>query len=281
MLKQRVITALVLLAVLVPAVFYPNANVFAAVALILIAAGAWEWGRLNHFGQTASLAAALFCTALCVSGWTAGLLQRPLYEVWLVGTGAWVLLGVWLLGGGVQVWSAVPRSLRLIAGILGLCLAWIAVTQARMRGINFLFSILVLVWVADICAYFFGRALGNRFFDRKLAPTISPGKTWEGALGGMLSVVLLAFLWHSIDGHWLNTEPSLYSNLANIHWTLMVLGVVFLATMSVVGDLVESLFKRSAGVKDSSGLLPGHGGVLDRVDALLPVLPIAMFLSNL
>jgi phosphatidate cytidylyltransferase len=148
-------------------------------------------------------------------------------------------------------------------------------------GINFLFSVLVLVWVADIFAYFAGRSLGGRFFKRKLAPSISPGKTWEGAIGGMLGVVTCAFLWRSLDHSSSMNGSSLYTRLGDVHVSFMVLAVLFLAAMSVVGDLVESLFKRSAGVKDSSGLLPGHGGVLDRVDALLPILPLAMMLGTL
>ena len=159
--------------------------------------------------------------------------------------------------------------------------AWVAVAQARMKGINFLFSVLVLVWVADIFAYFFGRAFGGRFFARKLAPSISPGKTWEGALGGMFGVVGCAMVWRFMDSKLSSVVPSLYSRLSEVHWGFMVLAVLFLASMSIVGDLVESLFKRSAGVKDSSGLLPGHGGVLDRVDALLPILPLAMMFTSL
>jgi len=143
-------------------------------------------------------------------------------------------------------------------------------------GIEFLLSVLVLVWVADIFAYFAGRALGGRFSHGKLAPAISPGKSWEGVWGGMIGVVALSLAWSAWGGN------TLYSQLAQRHGiVLMLLSVVFLAAMSVVGDLVESLIKRSAGVKDSSGLLPGHGGVLDRVDALLPALPLAMMLATL
>jgi phosphatidate cytidylyltransferase len=157
----------------------------------------------------------------------------------------------------------------------------LAVVHARIEGINFLFSIFVLVWAADIFAYFAGRALGGRFFSRKLAPSISPGKTWEGACGGMLGVVVCAFVWRHLDATLPLGAASLYTRLGVVSAAFMVLALLFLATMSIVGDLVESLLKRSAGVKDSSGLLPGHGGVLDRVDALLPILPLAMMLSTL
>jgi phosphatidate cytidylyltransferase len=165
-------------------------------------------------------------------------------------------------------------------GIVALWLAWLAVAQARVIGVNFLLSILVLVWVADISAYFAGRAWGGRFSRGKLAPSISPGKSWEGVWGGMVGVVVLALVWRWADAAWASPVPSLYSHLGLKAWWLPMIAVVFLSAMSVLGDLFESLVKRSAGVKDSSGLLPGHGGVLDRVDALLPTLPLAMMLYS-
>ena len=164
-----------------------------------------------------------------------------------------------------------------------LWLAWLAVAQARVIGVQFLLSVLLLVWVADIAAYAAGRTLGGKFTRRKLAPAISPGKSWEGVWGGMTGVVLLAFGWVLLEASGYTVfSGSLYARLWTQHGVLvMLIGVIFLAAMSVVGDLVESLIKRSAGVKDSSGLLPGHGGVLDRVDALLPAVPLAMMLIHL
>ncbi len=150
-----------------------------------------------------------------------------------------------------------------------------------MIGVNFLLSVLVLVWMADIAAYAAGRTFGLKFTKRKLAPAISPGKSWEGAWGGMAGVLALAVAWVMADRALQAAVPSLYSRLALSGWWLLVIAALFLAAMSVVGDLVESLIKRSAGVKDSSQLLPGHGGVLDRVDALLPTLPLAMMLAHL
>jgi phosphatidate cytidylyltransferase len=141
--------------------------------------------------------------------------------------------------------------------------------------------VLVLVWVADIFAYFAGRAFGLKFTKRKLAPAISPGKSWEGVWGGMVGVVVLGVAWVLADAAAGASVPSLYSRLAAIGWPVLLIAVLFLAAMSVVGDLVESLIKRAAGVKDSSQLLPGHGGVLDRVDALLPTLPLAMMLASI
>lgn len=277
MLKQRIITALALLAVLLPALFYPSPTPFCAVALVMIGAGAWEWGRLNGCSAALSTGVAAACVALCGLAWAGGLLARDLSRVWIVAGAGWVLVGAWLLATGVAGWQRVPRVWRLAGGVAALGVAWLGIAQARVMGINFLLSVLVLVWVADIFAYFSGRAWGRR----KLAPAISPGKSWEGVWGGMVGVVALALAWATADAHWKPGVASLYTQLQNRGIGFLVLGAVFLAAMSVVGDLVESLFKRSAGVKDSSGLLPGHGGVLDRVDALLPVLPLAMMLVSL
>jgi phosphatidate cytidylyltransferase len=281
MLKQRVITALVLLAILLPALFYPSPVPFCAITLVLIAAGAWEWGRLNGYGNKGALFMAFDCLALCAVSWRVGLLERPMPLFWSVAGAAWVLAGAWLLRGGVAGWPKVPKWLRTTAGLLALWVAWLAVAQARVIGINFLLSVLLLVWVADIFAYFAGRAFGLKFTKNKLAPAISPGKSWEGVWGGMAGVVVLAFAWVWADGAWQAATPSFYTRVGSQGWWLLLIAVLFMAAMSVVGDLVESLIKRSVGVKDSSGLLPGHGGVLDRVDALLPTLPLAMMLTTL
>jgi len=279
MLKQRVITAVVLLAILLPALFWREPWPFILVTLLLLAAGGWEWGRLNGLGQGGSVAAGLACLALCAASWWSGLPQQRLPLLWTVAGGLWVLVGAWLLRGGVAGWPGIPRPLRLALGVLALWIAWLAVAQARVIGVNFLLSVLVLVWVADIFAYFAGRAFGLKFTKNRLAPAISPGKSWEGVWGGMAGVVVLALAWGLADGSLQARVPSLYGRLAAHGWWLAVIGAMFLAAMSVVGDLVESLVKRSAGMKDSSALLPGHGGVLDRIDALLPTLPLAMMLE--
>jgi phosphatidate cytidylyltransferase len=283
MLKQRVITAIVLLLILLPALFYPSPAPFCAVALVLISAAAWEWARLNGRPGIGAWLAGTACFALCASAWWFGMLQRPFpfKFIWTVFGAFWVLAGAWLLRAGVGQWSKINQTLRLVAGVFLLFLAWLAVAQARVIGINFLLSILLLVWVADIFAYFAGRTFGGRFIKQKLAASISPGKSWEGVWGGMAGVVVLALAWHWFDVNQQVNVPSLYSHLFAKGWWLMLLAVIFMSAMSVVGDLVESLVKRSAGAKDSSGLLPGHGGVLDRVDALLPTLPLALMLYSI
>lgn len=276
MLKQRVITAIVLLAILLPALFYETPVPFNLLALVLIGAAAWEWGRLNQLSQTGALTLSGLCLLACGLSWWSGLLAQRLPLLWALAGAFWVLAGGALLRVGVAGWPRIPKLLRLLGGLIVLWLAWLAIVQARMLGIEFLLSVLVLVWVADISAYFAGRKFGGRFSRGKLAPSISPGKSWEGVWGGMTGVVLLALGWNALGGQ------TLYSLLAQRHsLMLMLLAAIFMAAMSVVGDLVESLIKRSAGAKDSSALLPGHGGVLDRIDALLPTLPLALMLASL
>jgi phosphatidate cytidylyltransferase len=177
MLKQRIITAVVLLAILLPALFYPSPLPFGCVMLALIAAATWEWGRLNGYSSRMSLFFGVEMALLCVLSWWLGLLERPLLIVWIIASAAWVLGGAALLRAAVPGWPRVPRGLRLVGGMLVLWVAWLAVVKARMEGINFLLSILVLVWVADVFAYFAGRAFGLRFTRGKLAPSISPGKS--------------------------------------------------------------------------------------------------------
>jgi phosphatidate cytidylyltransferase len=281
MLKLRIITALSLLLFLLPALFYPSPEPFCALALLLIAAGAWEWGRINGCGHALSVLLAALCVLACVLTWWSGGLWPVLPRLWIGASAFWVLAGSWLLFRGVGAWARIPVWLRLLAGWLMLYLAWMAMAQARIVGINFLLSSLALVWMADISAYFAGKAWGGRFSRTKLAASISPGKSWEGVWGGMAGVVLLAFVWRWVDQVVPFANPSLFSHLAGRGLWFMVLAVLFMSAMSVVGDLIESLIKRSVGVKDSSHLLPGHGGVLDRVDALLPTLPLAMMLYSL
>jgi phosphatidate cytidylyltransferase len=281
MLKERVITAVVLLAVLLPALFWPTPYPFNAVVLLLIAAAGWEWGRLNGLSMGASLGLGAACFVLCVESWYAGLMQESIPMVWAIAGGLWVICGALMLRLGVEGWPRIPKVARIVVGLLALWVAWLAVAQARFIGINFLLSVLVLVWVADIAAYAAGRAFGLKFTQQKLAPAISPGKSWEGAWGGMLGVLVVGIAWVIADRAFDVAVPSIYSRVAAVGWWLLPIAAVFLSAMSVVGDLVESLVKRSAGAKDSSKLLPGHGGVLDRVDALLPTLPLAMFITTL
>jgi phosphatidate cytidylyltransferase len=272
MLKQRIVTAVVLLALLVPALLADHPLPFAALTLLLIAAAGWEWARLNGVGGAAALASGVAVAAGCGAAAAIGWVERAPTLLWLLGALLWVGGGALALRAGPAGWPHLPRALRWGLGLAALWLAWLALAQSRATGLNFVLSVFCLVWVADIAAYFGGRTFGRR----KLAPTISPGKSWAGVYSGVAGVLLLALGWLWLDRQ-LQLEPSLFSRLhAAGGVAVVVAGSVVLAAMSVVGDLVESLVKRAAGVKDSSGLLPGHGGVLDRVDALLPVFPIAL-----
>jgi phosphatidate cytidylyltransferase len=216
----------------------------------------------------------LVAVAGAAAGYTLLDVGAPAPVWWAVGA-AWVLGGPLVLRAGPLAWPRWPRPLRWAIGAVLLWAAWLALGHAKVTGVNFLLSVFCLVWVADIAAYFGGR----RFGRRKLAPSISPGKSWEGVVSGMLGVLLLALAWTQADSTWSMDSPSLYTVLWQRLGTAGAIAAILALTgMSVVGDLFESLVKRAAGAKDSSGLLPGHGGVLDRVDALLPVFPIALAL---
>lgn len=276
MLKQRVITALVLLAVFLPVLFYPAIEPFGVFTLVLIGAAGWEWARLNGCGATRALAIGLALAVALVLFWLVGGIGAHWRMLWIAVGVLWALMAVVLLRQGVEGYARWPQWLRLGLGLFLIACAWLALVKARQIGLGFLLSVLLLVWAADIAAYFGGK----RFGRRKLAPGISPGKSWEGAISGLIGVLLLASGWLAWT-HQGSSSVSLYGYLWQAGPLWAVPALVALTAMSVVGDLVESLVKRAAGVKDSSGLLPGHGGVLDRVDALLPVLPLAMLVVTL
>ena len=275
MLKQRIVTAVVLLAFLLPALLVKPDWPFALLTGIAIAAAGWEWGRLNSAGRVAiglGIGLGVACLLAFLVGWT----TKAPRLVWWTAMALWVLGGLWVLRGGVAGWPRVPRPVRLGVGLLALWVGWLAMVSARAGGLNYILSIFMLVWTADVFAYFGGRAFGKR----KLAPAISPGKSWAGVWSGMAGTLLVAIAWLVFDGRGLAYYDSFYTLVNEKRTTIgLVLVVVFLVAMSVVGDLFESLVKRSAGAKDSSGLLPGHGGILDRIDALLPVFPIALALA--
>lgn len=271
MLKTRVITALVMLAVLLPVTLFAPLAAFGALIGVVLVFAAWEWARLLKLGGAGpvvyAIVAALALAATMPLGIDAAA-SRPLFMAAGV---FWLLVGPFALRRKPDLAGGVWRSFLLAAGLIVFAACWHALVAARAQGVPFVLSLLLVVWLADIGAYFAGKAFGKR----KLAITISPGKSWEGAIGGWLAVMIVAGV--AIAAHVF--EPTLFSAFAVRYgmpgaWAALTLLVAY----SVIGDLFESLLKRQAGVKDSSGLLPGHGGVLDRVDALLPVLPLAMLL---
>lgn len=280
MLKTRAITAVVLLAVLLSSLAAPSPWFFSAVVMLLMAAAGWEWAKLQACSAFVSIAFAglLGLSMLGVQQHVLG--HFDLRGLWLVISAAWVFGSVWALRMGASSWLGLPAFVRLVIGYVALLAAWMAVEQAKGIGMNFLVSAMALVWMADIGAYFAGRTFGGKWFVKKLAPSISPGKTWEGVVGGLFGVLCLSWLWCTLDAQLAVSPLSFYSGLQAKGWGLFFIALFFLTAMSVVGDLMESLMKRAAHVKDSSRLLPGHGGVLDRIDALLPVLPIVMWLHT-
>jgi phosphatidate cytidylyltransferase len=279
MLLPRVITAIVLLALLLPALFAATPWPFALLTLLLIAAAAWEWSRLNGVATVAAIGPGVLLAAAGAWAVQTGSVGHAPLSWWWAATALWVVGGALALRGGPSAWPRWPAVVRLLLGLLLLWVGWLALAQARALSVNFVLSALCIVWMADIAAYAAGRAFGRR----KLAPSISPGKSWEGVFGGMLGVLVLGVVWTLwIDRALPVDGPSLFSHLRQQWgWSGFAAASLALAALSVVGDMFESLVKRAAGAKDSSRLLPGHGGVLDRIDALLPVLPAAMALRSL
>jgi phosphatidate cytidylyltransferase len=277
MLAQRIATALVLVALLLLTLWASSPWPFVVLTLLLISAAAWEWARLNGLQPNAALLCGLLLAGaglvLALSARTA----EDSHMLWLSAALAWLIGGAFVLHAGPKRWAQWPRGLRVAVGGVLLVVAWWALAQARITGVNYLLSVLCIVWAADIAAYFGGRAFGRN----KLAPSISPGKSWEGVVSGMLGVLVLAAFWLMLDARIAADSASVFTLLKQrFGLLLMALALLALTAMSVVGDLFESLIKRAVGAKDSSALLPGHGGVLDRVDALLPVLPCALALTT-
>ena len=274
MLKTRIITATILLAVLLPILFLLPPFYLGAFFLIALVAGAWEWSRI--LAPEAKLAAwlyALFCLViiLCLLGMQAVSWQ---FSLLMMAVLFWFFVAPFVLAKGMNLSLQKLRPFYSILGLIILPATWFALVFLRELGLVFLLSSMALVWVADIGAYFVGKAFGKH----KLAVQISPGKSIEGAVGGLLLCYGYAFL----CVFYLPLGDTLFGAWAiRFGWVPMFLMVTVLTAFSIFGDLFESQLKRLAGVKDSSHLLPGHGGVLDRVDALLPTMPIAALLAGL
>lgn len=272
MLKTRIITALVLLAVLLPALFLGSQLVILGLCAIFFAAACWESLRL--FGHRLILIAAAVWTAIFLwLAWSG--VQTQFILIWALAVLAWVIKFLPSLKFGLPVLSSFSGrvySVMYIVSILGSFLA--IVLFQRVHSSTYLLSVMAIVWVADIGAYFSGKAFGQR----KLAPTISPGKSWEGALGGWLCVLIIAALSTQVPFLQDSFSVTLQRRWG---WAGLCLILSLITAASVVGDLVESQLKRRAQMKDSSNLLPGHGGVLDRIDALIPALPLAILIQTL
>lgn len=285
MLAQRVITAIVLLAVLLGALAASSPWPLVLLLTLAAACALWEWLRLTvstGADNVAVVIAALLggVMLVCATGWIRGG-QMSDWASWVsyVSNGwlipavvlAWVVVGTTLVVLGRTDAPASSSGLRIFA-IFAVWSAWAALVQFYLAfGAWFLVSLLALIWFADIGAYFAGKAFGRR----KLAPRVSPGKSWEGAVAGVVAAVV----WVAVSSQWQGSFGAVLVQGWSMAGALAI--SAFLAALSIIGDLFESLLKRRAGRKDSSALLPGHGGVYDRIDALLPVAPAAFLLVSI
>lgn len=271
MLATRILTAIVLLAALALALV-AGATAFAAALSVLLGAGAFEWLRLAQHPATVALPVAIVF-ALALFALEASNLVPPA----LVGAAAATALVIWVGIGALliraqRVGARVPGAVSSVLCIALLGVAAICAVDLMRRGVLVLLSALAIVWIADTAAYFAGRRWGRA----KLAPRISPGKTWAGVAGAVVAVLALALV-----AAWLAPGWPIFTTLLlqRLPLVLALVVLVALVALAIAGDLFESLLKRQAGVKDSGRSLPGHGGVLDRIDALLPVLPAASLLA--
>ena len=274
MLKTRIITAFVLLAVLLPILFLLPPIYIGAFFLLALLVAAWEWSRLiAPEAVRAAWLYALFCLMIIV--FLLGMQNATWqFALLLLAVIFWFFAAPFILAKGMNLSLQKFRPFYVVLGLILLPATWFALVFLRELGLVFLLSSMALVWGADIGAYFVGKAFGKR----KLAIQISPGKSVEGALGGLL----LCYGYALLCVFYLPFESTLFGAWAiRFGWAPMFLMVTVLVAFSIFGDLFESQLKRLAGVKDSSHLLPGHGGVLDRVDALIPTMPIAALLAGL
>ncbi|WP_124948911.1 phosphatidate cytidylyltransferase [Sulfuriferula thiophila] len=256
MLLKRILTAALLLVGLLGCLFFLPDTLWALVMLLPLAVGALEWGKLSGLSKPARVTYALGNVVLAgvtyyfdLAAW----LYVAALVLWLI------IVPMWL----AAAWQLKSLWWRMPVGILVLLPLWMALVELRERGPWWVLLLMGVVWIADTAAYFAGRQFGKH----KLAPSISPGKTWEGVIGAAVAVVVYGVIVLKVLS---GPRFDAYA------WALpvMILGVVMLY-LSILGDLFESWVKRVANVKDSGSILPGHGGVLDRIDALTSTLPIA------
>jgi phosphatidate cytidylyltransferase len=277
MLRTRILTAVVLVAVVLTALFALPSRGWGVVSLLAVAVAATEWAHLAGFGKQMSLLfvggtlligldllLAPYCSFDPQFGWPGPVVEYLCGAAtlfWLIFVPPWLYFG----------WRSTSRPALLVTGWLLLLSTWVAVVQLQVRSPWLLLALMAIVWIADTAAYFSGR----RFGKRKLAPAISPGKTWEGVYGALIAVALyaLALLPFARD----NGYGGTLSPAVALGWVAIVIVV---AGLSIIGDLFESHLKRQRGVKDSGTVLPGHGGVLDRIDALLAAMPAAALVAQ-
>ncbi len=255
MLKQRLLTAIILAPLALWGLFGLEGTNFAIFTGLIIGVAAWEWARLSSFKLLGQLLFPTFILLMLL-----GAYERPD----LLNQALWLSLAWWLVAlffvitypHTANLWRCPSR--RLVMGVFILIPAWAGFILLREQGWFWLLYVLLIAWVADIFAYFAGRAFGKH----KLAPAVSPGKSWEGVIGGLVGTSLLS------------TGAGLWQELTLSQFGVLLAITIIVTAVSVLGDLTESLVKREAGMKDSSQLLPGHGGVMDRIDSLTSAIPI-------
>lgn len=261
MFRKRLATAAVLLVLSLAALFYFSQSFWFALVFGLVALGAWEWAGLAEYSSAARAIYAIATPVACLL--TVSLLPSLKLLPFLLALVFWALIAPFWLW---RKWQT--RQSLLLAAIGWLLLIPFGLGLIELRAISpvLLLQVLGVVWVADSAAYFVGRQFGKR----KLAPGISPGKTWEGAIGALAGVVLYAVIW-------LISERAAGSPMRGPAGLIELCAMLLLVPASITGDLFESWMKRQATVKDSGTFLPGHGGLLDRIDGLTAAVPVAAF----
>jgi len=271
MLKERIATAAVLLAALLSALFLLPTGWFAAPVGIVIAAGAFEWAGLVKLGRPSRIAYATVCALLfAVVVWGAQAIDTShpgLVAAYALAALFWILIVPVCLYRGFQIRS---KPIALAVGVLVVLPAGLSMVSLHFISPLLLLMVLGLIWIADIAAYFTGRAFGRH----KLAPGISPGKTWEGVAGAFACTMIYAIICAT-------ASPPLGAMVQGNAWLVYLGFVILLCGISIVGDLFESSIKRQAMVKDSGNILPGHGGILDRIDSITSTLPVAALIFHL
>jgi len=256
MLKQRIITALWLMPLAIGGIFFLPFEYFALFTAGIVMLGAWEWANLSGFEQTGVRVGFSALVGLSMFG----IYQLPSEGVLMVGLVWWVLALVLVLSypGLNNLWAS--KGIRILIGFLILIPCWKGLLLLKQQANSeiVLLYICLMVWGADVGAYFAGRKWGVR----KLAPKVSPGKSWAGFWGGMASALLIGL------------AVGVYLDMATEQLMLLMAVSAVTVAVSVLGDLTESMFKRFRGIKDSSQLLPGHGGILDRIDSLTAAVPV-------
>jgi phosphatidate cytidylyltransferase len=270
MLRTRVLTAVVILAVLVAMLFAAPADGWALFVLAAALLAGWEWSRLAAMAPASQAIFLALSGAIGAAMWllyvrhAAAFFEQLALGGFALAVAFWVLVAPWWLARSLRP----APFLRAVAGWLVVWPTWLAFVTLRDASPWVLLATAALVWIADIAAYFAGR----RFGRHKLAPLVSPGKTWEGVAGAFLGVAAYGAALAAIAR---SHDTPLTTIFAPGHGLPAVGAMLALAALSVEGDLFESWMKRGAGLKDSSRLLPGHGGILDRIDALTATLPVA------